>query len=538
MPNKPDIIVINPDQMRADALHHLGNPASYTPNIDLLSEEGVSFDSAYCQNPVCVPSRCSFMTGTYPHTNGHRTMSYLLRDGEDNLYSILKENGYYVWTSGRGDCLAGQQEKWLKECTNEIYNKCGPDKIKDEGRGEPDDKRYFSFYRGEVFTDNADGFTHDNDWQWTKGCEELIRTAKKDEPIFAFLGLNAPHPPYHAEKRFLDRIDESMIPPPKAPSKPEDKKPSMQYELCEALGISDWDSENITKLRKTYLAQCARIDELVGRVVKALKDAGRYDNAAIFFFSDHGDFTADYGIPEKAQNLFDDCLVNVPLVVKLPKYMQCDSGVNSNPVELIDFFATVLDITGARSNHTHFGKSLKETISDKNKPVREFVCSEGGRLKDEPHCTEEVENYFGIVADEYAPRIHIQQKNGPQHTKAVMIRTREYKYVLRLYETDEFYDLKKGEEHNLIDDPQYKEVIADLRSKLLEWLFATSDNVPFDKDKRFPDDFYLETINAFLKFRISPLIKGAMKLTRNDFQTLAQKGMKLFKIDTNRFYKK
>ena len=218
--------------------------------------------------------------------------------------------------------------------------------------------------------------------------------------------------------------------------------------------------------------------------------------------------------------------------------MKTDSGINDNPVELIDFFATVLDITGAKSNHTHFGKSLKETISDKNKSVREFVCSEGGRLKDEPHCTEEVENYFGIVADEYAPRIHIQQKNGPQHTKAVMIRTKEYKYVLRLYETDEFYDLKKGEEHNLIDDPQYSDIIADLRSKLLEWLFETSDNVPFSKDKRFPDDFYLETINAFLKFRISPLIKGAMKLTKNDFQTLAQKGMKLLGIDINKFYKK
>lgn len=538
MSDRPDIIVINPDQMRADALSHLGNPASYTPNIDALAEDGVSFENAFCQNPVCVPSRCSFMTGTYPHTGGHRTMSYLLREGEDNLYNIMKDSGYYVWTSGRGDCLAGQQEKWLKRCTDKIYNLAGRDKIKDEGRGAPGDKRYFSFYRGEVATENADGFCHDNDWQWTIGCEELIRSAKRDKPIFAFLGLNNPHPPYHAEKRFLDRIDPVLIPAPEPPSAPEDKKPSMQYELCEALGIKDWGSENLTALRRAYLAQCARVDELVGRVVKALKDAGRYDNAAIFFFSDHGDFTADYGIPEKAQNLFSDCLVNVPLVVKLPKSWEQDRGVNGNPVELIDFFATVLDITGVKSGHTHFGRSLVGTIADKSVSVRDFVCSEGGRLKNERHCTEEVENYFGIVADEYAPRIHIQQKDGPQHTKAVMLRTREYKYVLRLYETDEFYDLKKGEAHNLIDEPEYAETIAEMRSKLLEWLFETSDTVPFDKDSRMPDDFYLETINAFLKFRISPLIKGAMKLTRSDFTTLAQRGMKLFRIDTNKFYKK
>ncbi len=537
MSRKPDIIVINPDQMRSDSLHHLGNLASHTPNLDALADEGVSFSNAFCQNPVCVPSRCSFMTGKYPHTNGHRTMSYLLRQDEDNLYRILKNNGYFVWTSGRGDCLAGQQTKWLKECTDEIYNICGKN-AKDEGRGEKGDKRYLSFYRGEITNIQDDGICHDNDYVWTKGCEDLIRKAKSDKPIFAFLGLNNPHPPYHAEKKYLDLIDESLITPPKAPSKPEDKKPSMQYELCEALGIGDWDDVNKLKLRKTYLAQCARVDDFTGRIIKALKDTGRYDNAAIFFFADHGDFTADYGIPEKAQNLFDDCLVKVPLIVKLPKSMQSDSGINSNPVELVDFFATVLDITETEAGHTHFGRSLKSTIADKNVVVRDFVCSEGGRLKNESHCTEEVENYFGVVADEYGPRINIQQKNGPQHTKAVMIRSRDYKYVMRLYETDEFYDLSKGEERNEIDNPEYAEIINEMRSELLRWFLETCDSVPKDKDARFPDDFYLGTVNAMAGVKVSPLIKGVMKLTRNDFSTLINKAIKLLKIDTNGFYNK
>lgn len=538
MSNKPDIIVINPDQMRADAIHHLGCKAAYTPNIDALAQDGVSFLNAFCQNPVCAPSRCSFMTGTYPHTNGHRTMNYLLRQGEDNLYRILKNNGYYVWTSGRGDCLAGQQTKWLKECTDEIYNKCGKDKIKDEGRGDINDKRYLSFYRGEIKTDNIDGICHDNDYQWTVGCEEIIRKAKKGKPLFAFLGLNNPHPPYRAEKRFLDLIDDSLVTPAKPPSALDDKKPSMQYELCDALGIGEWDEKNKTLLRKTYLAMCARIDEFTGRIIKALKESGRYDNAAIFFFSDHGDFTADYGIPEKAQNLFCDCLVKVPLIVKLPKDMQCDNGINYNPVELIDFFATVLDITGSKSEHTHFGHSLKATIANKNISVREFVCSEGGRLHGEKHCTEEVENYFGVIADEYAPRIHIQQKDGPEHTKAVMICNREYKYIMRLYESDEFYCLSNGEDKNEIDNPDYAAIITDMRGKLLEWFVETCDNVPFDKDSRFPDAYYLETINAYSGIKISPLIKGVMKLTHNDFSSLMNKAIKLLKLDTNKFYKK
>ncbi len=67
--------------------------------MDLLSEDGVSFDNAFCQNPVCVPTRCSFMTELYPHTNGHRTMTNLLKDGEDNLLIDMKKLGYHTIAS-------------------------------------------------------------------------------------------------------------------------------------------------------------------------------------------------------------------------------------------------------------------------------------------------------------------------------------------------------------------------------------------------------------------------------------------------------
>ena len=83
MAKRPHIIIFNPDEMRSSALAHLGNPAAVTPNLDAFAaSEAVSFRNAYCQNPVCVPSRCSFFTGLYPHVHGHRTMSHLLRPGE------------------------------------------------------------------------------------------------------------------------------------------------------------------------------------------------------------------------------------------------------------------------------------------------------------------------------------------------------------------------------------------------------------------------------------------------------------------------
>ena len=92
--SKGDIVIFNPDEMRVDSMSHMGNRAARTPNLDKFArEEAVSFSNAFCQNPVCVPSRCSFMTGLYPHTNGHRTMSYLLHRGEDSLLKELKDSG-------------------------------------------------------------------------------------------------------------------------------------------------------------------------------------------------------------------------------------------------------------------------------------------------------------------------------------------------------------------------------------------------------------------------------------------------------------
>ena len=105
MTEKPNIVYFVADQMRSDSLHHLGCEASITPNLDRLTQEGVSFENAYCQNPVCVPSRCSFMTGLYCHTTGHRTIHYMQNPGEPNFLRTMKNAGYEVCWVGRNDLI-------------------------------------------------------------------------------------------------------------------------------------------------------------------------------------------------------------------------------------------------------------------------------------------------------------------------------------------------------------------------------------------------------------------------------------------------
>jgi arylsulfatase A-like enzyme len=114
---RPHIIIFNPDQWRGDALGHMHNPAALTPNLDrLATAEGVSFRNAFCQNTVCTPSRCSFMTGWYPHVRGHRTMFHMLHpeQGDPFLLDVLRAAGYHVFWGGKNDLVPGQHPRWLE----------------------------------------------------------------------------------------------------------------------------------------------------------------------------------------------------------------------------------------------------------------------------------------------------------------------------------------------------------------------------------------------------------------------------------------
>jgi arylsulfatase A-like enzyme len=104
---KPNILIFNPDQFRADALGHLGNSAAHTPILDdLVKNDAVSFRSAFCQNPVCTPSRCSFMSGLYPHVLGHRTMYHMLHEERNQPSSMCHRPTYEQSYPASAICFA------------------------------------------------------------------------------------------------------------------------------------------------------------------------------------------------------------------------------------------------------------------------------------------------------------------------------------------------------------------------------------------------------------------------------------------------
>jgi len=229
---------------------------------------------------------------------------------------------------------------------------------------------------------------------------------------------------------------------------------------------------------------CARVDHQFGMVLDALKEKEIYDDSAVFFFSDHGDFTGDYGLVEKTQNTFEDCLTNVPFLIKPPVDVPCEPRVSNALVELIDFPATVEAITGIEPKHDHFGRSLLPLLAGETDEHRDATFCEGGRRHGEEQA-KELES--GSSPQRlYWPRTHLQQEDAVKHTKAVMCRTQDYKYVMRLYETDELYDLKADPQEldNRIGDPKLSDIKGQLKDRLLTFLLETADVVPRDADRR------------------------------------------------------
>jgi len=490
---KHNVLIINTDSMRADAMGHLGNPATHTPTLDALAQEGVSFSNAFCQNPVCVPSRCSFMTGLYPHVHGHRTMGHLQQPWEENLFSDFRSAGYRTISSHRGDLMAGQYPKYHKALIDE-YIKVWPKKPLKYyfPAHEPGDH---SFMGGIV----PDRFARDMDDLIVEGAVRSIKAnAKRGQPFFLFVGLMLPHPPYQIERKYYDLIDPSKLPSCVPTLQDSDGKPRMERGLRDCLAV---DENKFDDIRRTYLAMCAKADDQVGMLLDALKSAGVYDDTVVLFFSDHGDYTGDFGLVEKSQNCFPDCLVRVPLLIKPPRDTKIDPGVNESLAELTDIAATCADLAGIAIERPHFSRSLLQTMQNKNISHREFVCCEGGRLPGETQARE-FENVN--PDDHYYPRLSLQALEDGTHGKGVMLRTKTYKYVRRMEEPDEFYDLAKGERQNLIDEPAYAGEIAQAKCWMLDWLIATCDVVPKRVDSRFSLDLLKNGMRA-LKLPGGPL---------------------------------
>lgn len=512
---KPNFVFFVPDEMRGDLV---GSPHIQLPHLDALREDGVTFEQSYVVNPVCGPSRCCIFTGQYPHDGGHRSLYQVLLPHEQNLFRLLKEDGYHVHYIGRNDLLYPETEalsvterkgsfvdmmaaeirhilatKDIPELTPEKrasleetlgvgqfgmqifteYPEIAAHLKFARGAGWPEGHRHErSFYHGEI---PPEDLATEHDHLMIQMALDFLANPP-EEPFVLYVGLMFPHPPYKVEEPYFSMYDRDRVPFPVMCDY--DDKPSFMAEIHKRYGLDRMTEADWREIVATYYGMTNRVDDQLGQVVAALKEKDLYDNTAIFFFSDHGDYAGDYALTEKWPTGFQDNLMRVPFVVKMPK--QEHAGQTSAAlVEMIDMLPTVLELAEIETSYTHFGRSLMPVITGETDEHRDAVFGAGGYDPREPQCFE------SGVAGIYEQKILIQADLPGTASRSAMIRTRTHKLIIRTHEKDELYDLQAdpNETRNLIDNPDYAGIENELRLRMLQWYLETSDN-PYHEKKR------------------------------------------------------
>lgn len=468
-----NFVYFNPDEMRADVLGCYGHELAQTPNYDRLAEQGTRFDQCHVQHTVCSPSRCSFLTGWYPHTRGHRTLWHLLQPDEPNTFRYLKDEGYDVHWVGKNDALAPES---VGPSVTKIHGVPWAGKSEDiYDFGEPG---YYSFLRGPVEGRHRDEIIVDEAVDFIKNREAGA------PPFMLFIASSMPHPSYTVAEPFYSMYDPDDLPSLRPAEMP--GKPSFVQEIRKYRDLDRLDESTFRKIQAVYLGMVSFVDHLLGRILEALNESGLADETTVVAFSDHGDWAGDYGLVEKWPSGLDDCLTRIPMIIRAPD-MPGGCEVNE-PIESFDIVPTTLELAGIEEQHTHHARSLVPQLEGAPGDPDRAVFAEGGYDVHEPQCFEGDQN-DGIIENEegiYYPKALQQQEKPETVCRSTMLRTSDYKLIRRTNGEHELYDLNEDpcETKNVYGQEEYQGVVNRLEEQMLDWYIHTSDVVPFDQNPR------------------------------------------------------
>jgi len=511
MTSRPNIVIIIADDLRADAL---ADPLVQTPNLDALAADGVNFRQNFAANPVCAPSRMANFTGLYPSTSGHRSLYHMLRPHEENLFQLLREGGYETVLVGKNDMmneealersfdkrLGGMKEliqQRVKDLPPEQQQRIGkilargtsfsallrdPEAMKvlaavlpmSRNPLPPTHRMYNAHYFGKAESDpHIDAFIFDE-------AARYLQTPPQ-QPFCLYVASFLPHTPYHVEEPYFSMYARDEVPQP-IPARLEDK-PHFMRELYRRMGMERLTPEDYREIRAVYYGMVTKLDAQVGKIIRALKAQGLYDETLIIFLSDHGDYAGDYGLPEKWPSDLKDVLVHVPLIVKYPASAAPAAGVQVNELtQSLDLFPTVLDLAGIETPYTHFGESLTPVAQGKH--GREAVYAAAGYDEREPQAFERPMKSQDTLMGQYYHKVNLQNEDPTSVARATMLRTRQWKFIIRSAGREELYNLQEDPQEltNLIDDPALADVRCRLRDRLLHWYLRTSDNPHWKRER-------------------------------------------------------
>lgn len=383
-----NVLFIISDDLTATAVSSYGNKTCRTPNIDKLASEGVRYSKAYCQFPVCGPSRASFMSGYYPHattTFGYVSGRENIGDDRITWSQLFKDNGYYTARVSKiyhmgipRDIEIGSDGKDDPASWNEKYNSLAPEwQTKGSAelvQGNPDGT--IERKGGNVMTivkADGDDLVH-ADGQAAQKASELIRK-HKNEKFFLAVGMVRPHVPFVAPRSYFDPYPFTDVILPEKVEGDWDDIPQRGINYVTSVN-GQMSIEQQQKAVAAYYASVSFMDAQVGKVLNTLKEEGLENNTIVVFTSDHGFHLGEHDFWMKV-SLHEES-VKVPLIIKVPGKKP---AVSNSLVELIDLYPTIASLAGLEYSEHIQGESLVETLDNPRHEVRDmaFSVSQGGR---------------------------------------------------------------------------------------------------------------------------------------------------------------
>lgn len=460
MDKRPNILWLTTDQQRADTIHALGNPYIDTPNLDKLCAQGVAFTNTYCQNPICTPSRASFLAGRYPSAiNANINGASNLPEHCTLITKRLADAGYFCGLVGKLHITSAWDD--YEDRMDDGYSYFCRHMASGHYLDRPDNP--YVKWLSEKGVDWHDLFTiddkHDYHWYKESAPSELRQTAWLAEEAIRFikersstaqpwmLSVNCfdPHPPYDAPTELVEKYMNRNLPDPIYTE--EDLALSAKLRDFFFQSAAHPTDDTIRRNKASYYGMIELVDRHYGRIIDALDELGIRDNTLIIFNSDHGEMLGDHGLTHKGCRFYQS-LVHIPLIISMPSCFRQNIRYD-DLVELTDIAPTIADICGFACDDSH-GVSLKPILDGSSENTgRKFVRAEFYDTLEIDPCYDGLRAPGEVSKDEIADCSY-----------ATMYLDGRYK--LNVYHGTHFgelYDLKTDptEQNNLWDDESYRD---------------------------------------------------------------------------------
>ena len=477
MPDRPHILILMPDQMRADCLGCAGHPVIRTPNLDRLAREGVRFTEATTVSPICMPARASFISGRYVHNHGMWANSGQLPADDLSVFHILRRGGYHTAHIGKAHYYVHEAHHLREERAPElnhmrahedylrargfetVHETTGPwatcfmqsymtDWWEERGLYDAFKQDYAERSRARTSRDSPAHLTHPSplptedypDSYVGRRAVEFVQSYEDSRPMCLFVGFPSPHEPWDAPGDYAHRYDPEAMPDPIPAPERGTELPDAVRDREDFRNTRGVDLESARAIRASYYGKISLVDRWVGQIVKAYEDRGWLDDLCVVFWSDHGEMAGDHGRLYK--QTFHESSVRVPFILRCPSGVP--AGVTSDAlVETVDLPATLLDLAGLAPSRRILGTSLLSHL-EPGVPSRDCQISEIA---------------YG----------------GSRNT---MLRTRTHKYAVDERGTGYMlYDLATDpdEQQNLVGRPEAESLERGLRERLFRRILESQD---------------------------------------------------------------